>query len=41
MEKRPIFFTGLTILLVIIFIVIIASRINKPPTTEPLSVTTK
>jgi VCBS repeat-containing protein len=41
MEKRSIFFTGLTILLVIIFIVIIASRINKPPTTEPLSVTTK
>ena len=41
MEKRLIFFAGLAILLVIAFVVIIVGKVNKPPTAEPLSVTTK
>jgi len=41
MEKRLIFFAGLAILLVIAFVVIIVTKVNKPPTAEPLSVTTK
>ncbi len=41
MEKKLIFFAGLAILLVIAFVVIIAGKVNKPPTAEPISVTTK
>ena len=41
MEKRIIFFAGLAVLLVIAFVVIIVTKVNKPPTAEPLSVTTK
>jgi len=41
MEKRLIFFAGLAILLVIAFVIIIVSKVNKPPTAETLSVTTK
>ena len=41
MEKRLIFFAGLAILLVIAFVVIIVSKVNKPPTAESLSVTTQ
>ena len=41
MDKRLIFFAGLAILLVIAFVVIIVSKVNKPPTAEPLSITTK
>ena len=41
MEKRLIFFAGLAVLLVIAFVVIIVTRVNKPPTVEPLSVITK
>ena len=41
MDKRLIFFAGLAILLVIAIVVIIVGKANKPPTAEPLSVTTK
>jgi VCBS repeat-containing protein len=41
MEKRSIFFAGLAILFVIVLIIFIAGRVNKPPTAESLSVTTK
>jgi len=41
MEKRLIFFAGLAILLVIAFVVIIVTKVNKPPTAESLNVTTK
>lgn len=41
MDKRLILFAGLAILLVIAFVVIIVGKVNKPPTAEPLSVTTK
>jgi len=41
MEKRLIFFAGLAILLVIALVVIIVGKVNKPPTAEPLRVTTK
>jgi len=41
MDKRLIFFAGLTILLVIALIAIIVGKVNKQPTAEPLSVTTK
>jgi len=41
MKKRLVFFAGLAILLVIAFVVIIVTKVNKPPTAEPLSVTTK
>ena len=41
MEKRLVFFAGLAILLVIAFIVIIVGKVNKPPTAEPLNITTK
>ena len=41
MEKKLILLAVLAILLVIAFIVFIAGKVNKPPTAEPLSVTTK
>ena len=41
MDKRLILFAGLAILLVIAFVVIIASKVNKPPTAESVNVTTK
>jgi hypothetical protein len=41
MEKKLILFAGLAVLLVIAFVVIIVSKVNKPPIAEPLSVTTK
>jgi hypothetical protein len=41
MEKRIIFFAGLAVLLVIAFVVIIVTKVNKPPTAEPINVTTK
>jgi len=41
MEKKLILLAALAILLVIAFIVFIAGKVNKPPTAEPLSVTTK
>jgi len=41
MDKRLIFFAGLAILLVIAFVVIIVGKVNKQPTAEPLSITTK
>jgi len=41
MDKRLILFAGLAVLLVIAFVVIIAGKVDKPPTAEPLSVTTK
>jgi VCBS repeat-containing protein len=41
MEKRPIFFAGLAILFVIVLIIVIARRANKPPIAEPVNVTTK
>ncbi len=41
MDKRLILFAGLAVLLVIAFVVIIVSKVNKPPIAEPLSVTTK
>ena len=40
MGKKFIFSAGLTALLVIAFVVIIVSKVNKPPAAEPLSVTT-
>jgi VCBS repeat-containing protein len=40
MDKRLILSAGLTVLLVIVFVVIIVSKFNKPPTAEPVSVTT-
>lgn len=40
MDKRLILLAGLAVLLVIAFIAIIISRANKPPTAEPVSVTT-
>jgi hypothetical protein len=40
MDKRLILFAGLTVLLVIVFVVIIVSKFNKPPTAEPVEVTT-
>jgi VCBS repeat-containing protein len=41
MDKRLILFAGLAVLLVIAFVVIIVSKVNKPPMAEPLSITTK
>ena len=41
MEKKLILFAGLAILLVIVLIIFIAGKVNKPPTAEPLSVTAK
>jgi len=41
MEKRHIFFTGLTILLLIVLVVIIVGKVDKRPIAEPISVTTK
>ena len=41
MEKKLILFAGLAALLVIAFVVIIVSKVNKPPLAEPLNVTTK
>lgn len=41
MEKRLIYFAGLAILLVIAFIAIIFSKVNKPPKAESLSIITK
>ena len=40
MDKRRIFFAGLTVLLIIAFVYIIISRVNNPPTAEPVDVTT-
>jgi VCBS repeat-containing protein len=40
MEKRHIFLAGGAILLVITIIAIVVSKVNKPPTAEPVSVTT-
>jgi len=40
MDKKLILSAGLTVLLIIAFVIIIISRVNKPPTAEPVSVTT-
>ena len=41
MDKKLIFFAGLAILLVIAFVAIVVSKVNKQPVAEPLKVTTK
>ncbi|MBN2593169.1 MAG: tandem-95 repeat protein [Sedimentisphaerales bacterium] len=41
MDKKLIIFAGLAVLLVIAFVVIVASKANKQPVAEPFSVTTK
>lgn len=41
MNKRLILFAGLAVLLVIAFVIIVVSKTNKPPTAEPVSITTE